>query len=545
MTLEYSRKRVALITGAASGLGASFADCLARENYDLVLVDRNEKLLKAGAEDIARRHAVSVHVIQQDLTRPEAVANIRAECDRLKVSVDFLINNAGCYLTKLVHELPWPVIEDNIQLLLNVVLEMTHNFLPDMTRQRWGRIINVASVSGFMPGGVGVATYNATKTFLIPFTEALNFELEGTGIHVSAVCPGFMKTNLFVNSGLPDVRDTVPGFMWLDPRQVAEKSIAAVMRNQPVYVAGLINRGIVTVAKFVPRLLLRERTRIFHRSVHARLASPDRSALHEKNLKRVALVTGATSGIGASFCKVLAAEGCNIILVARREDLLRRSAEELATQYGIEARVIVQDLTVPQAVEAICAKLEDIGWSVDILVNNAGYPVAKTFASMSWAEVDAALQLYIKSVVRLTHALVPGMTLRKWGRVINVASLAAFEPGSFQSSLYSSSKAFQVAISESIAAELEGTGVTVTAVCPGFTKTEWMSKSNLEISSVPKSLWMESDAVAKIGLQAAMRGRAVCLVGTLPMRIVSLLFQLGPRRLIGSLLSKKRRKMAR
>jgi short-subunit dehydrogenase len=137
----------------------------------------------------------------------------------------------------------------------------------------------------------------------------------------------------------------------------------------------------------------------------------------------------------------------------------------------------------------------------------------------------------------------PGMIARGWGKIINVASMAAFEPGSYRSSLYSSSKAFLVGFSESIAAELEGTGVSVTAICPGFTKTEWTAKNRLDNASVPGLLWMESDAVARAGYQAAMHGVVVKTIGTFPLRIISALFQIAPRHFVGSLLSKKRKGM--
>ena len=544
MSSNTKGKRIALVTGAASGLGASFAKRLGAEGFDLILVDRQADRVKECAEELAHRFGVRTHVVVQDLTAPGAGANIRAQCDSLGLSVDLLVNNAGYHLNKFLHELPWPVIEANLQLLLNVVVEMTHAFLPGMIQRGWGRVINVASVSGFMPGGIRLATYNATKTFLIPFSEALDFELGGTGVRVTAVCPGFMRTDLFVNSGLTDVRDSVPGFMWLEPDQVAAGAYRAAMQGRPIYIPGLINRLIVTAAKLAPRRLLRERSRMFHRSAHRTLASAAPSTAGKAGRRRVALVTGASAGIGASFCEVLAREGFDVVLVARREEVLRHRAAELARRHGVETHVIVQDLTVPSAVEAIWASCQAKGWTVDILVNNAGYPVTELFHRMSWAEVDAALQIYVRSVVQLTHAVVPGMIERGWGRIINIASMAAFEPGSYRSSLYSSSKAFLVGFSESIAAELAGTGVAATAVCPGFTKTEWTAKNRLDNASVPGWLWMESDRVAEAGYGATMRGVTVKVVGTLPLRIISTLFQVAPRRLVGAVLSRKRRGMA-
>jgi len=532
------------VTGAASGLGASFAKRLGREQFDLVLVDRQADGCEKCAEELRRNFGVKVCVIVQDLTVPGAAASICAQCDARGLAIDCLVNNAGYHLNKLLHELPWSVIEANLQLLMNVVVEMSHVFLPGMIRRGWGRIINVASVSGFMPGGIRLATYNAAKAFLIPFSESLDFELAGSGVRVTAVCPGFMRTSLFVNSGLTDVRDSVPRFMWLDPDQVADRGFHSVMNGHSVFVAGNLNRLIVTAAKFLPRSLLRERSRIFHRSVHGRRTSRGQASEKELGRRRVALVTGATSGIGASVADVLAERNHDLILVARREEVLRRRAAELTGRHGIEVRVIVQDLTNPDAVQAIWEQCQDFGWPVDVLVNNAGYPVTELFSQMSLSEVQAVMHISTRAIVQLTHTLMPGMIARGWGKVINVASMAAFEPGSYRSSLYSSSKAFLVGFSESIAAELDGTGVSVTAVCPGFTKTGWAAKNRLDNASVPGLLWMESEAVARAGVDAAMRGRSVKVVGTFPLRIISTLLQMAPRHLVGSLLSRKRRGMA-
>jgi short-subunit dehydrogenase len=421
---------------------------------------------------------------------------------------------------------------------------MSHELLPGMVERKWGRIINVASVSGFMPGGLRLATYTSTKAFLIPFSEALNFELEGTGVNVTALCPGFIKTELFVNSGLTDVRDSVPSFMWLEPDRVAAEGFRAVMERNPVHVSGLPNQLIVTAAKFVPRALLRERSRLFHRSAHKKVATATRTGKRGDHTREnpIALVTGASAGIGASFAEQLASEHYDVILVARRKELLEERCEDLRKRFGVKAELIAQDMTDPNAIERIrdhCA-----GRPIDVLVNNAGYPMTELFHKMSWSAIEAGVQILVKSVVHLSHAFLPDMIARGSGTIINVASMAGFEPGSYRSSLYSSSKAFVIAFSESVNSELEGTGVTMTAVCPGFTKTEWTMKNRLKNSSVPDMFWMESEAVVEKGLADARRGSPVSVVSTPALRVVSTLFQVGPRNFVGRFLSKKRRGMA-
>jgi short-subunit dehydrogenase len=537
------RRRAALVTGAASGLGSKLAERLARDGFDVILVDRQAQRAQVLADELARSHGVRTHLIAQDLCDPRAAADVRAACDALGWSVDVLVNNAGFPLNRPLHQLSWSDVRDNLQLLLAVVVEMCHRFLPPMIERGWGRIINVSSVSGFMPGGARLATYNAAKAFLIPFSEAIGFELAGTGVQVTALCPGFMKTEVFSSSGLTDVRDSVPAFMWLDPARVADEAVRAVMQGRPVRISGLPNRLIVTVAKFVPRALLRARTRIFHAAAH-----PSRRGSHAPNGvsvsgKAAALVTGASAGIGASFSELLARRGFDLVLVARRGDILRNRAAELSRRYGVRAHVIVQDLTTPRAAENIAAECERLGWPIDILVNNAGYPVTELFHRMAWHEVDAALSILVRSVVELTHRFVPKMVERGSGKVINIASMAAFQAGSYRSSLYSSSKVFVVGFSESIAAELAGTGVTVTTLCPGFTRTEWFSKNRLDSVSIPDFLWMESDAVAEAGFEAARRGATIAILGTPALRTIYALVRLAPRRVVGSMLSNKRKSM--
>jgi short-subunit dehydrogenase len=538
-----ARGHVALITGAAAGLGASFAERLAREGADLVLVDRQAARVQALADDLAGRHGIKTYVLVQDLQSPDAVGTIHDRCQALGVRVDTLVNNAGFHLDKPFRDFAWPVLRDNLRLLLDVVVEMTHRFLPAMIERRWGRVINVASMSGFMPGGVRLSTYTPAKAFLIPFSEALNLELEGTGVHVTAICPGFMRTDLFKNSGLTDVSDAVPGFLWNEPDQVADEAVRASMRGDPVHVSGLPNRLILAAAKVIPRGLLRERTRILHRTAHSKNGKRTLRDGPRSGASKAALVTGASAGIGASFAETLARDGYDLVLVARRKAKLEEQAVALSHRFGVKVHVVALDLTRSEAVDGLVSECARLGWPIDVLVNNAGYPVSELFHRMSWEEVDQALQIFIRSVAHLTHQFLPGMVERGWGRVINVASLAGFEPGSYRSSLYSSAKAFVIAFSESVNAELESTGVHVTALCPGFTKTEWASKAKLGPGSVPGLLVMESADVARKGFDGARRGVVVCVVGTAPQRLLSAAFRLAPRRAMGRFLSKKRKAM--
>lgn len=543
MTDSPGKSRTALITGAAAGLGSKFAERFARRGFDLVLVDRHAQRVEDVAIAVAKTFGVKIYPVTQDLCKPAAAADLRSTCERLGLSIDVLINNAGLSLNKPLHQIPWPVIRDNMQLLLGVVVEMCHRFLPPMINRGWGRIINVASVSGFMPGGVRLAIYNASKSFLIPFSEGIGLELAGTGVQVTALCPGFMKTDIFKSSGILDVADSIPTFMWTDPGQVAEDGIRAVMNNVPVRVSGWFNRLTVTAAKFTPRVLLRERTRFLH--VLAHHSRPQGKSLAELSpeRKRAALVTGASAGIGASFSRLLASRGYDIILVARRQDVLELSAQALSSRYGVRAHAFAQDLTDPQAARNILAECQRLGWQIDIVVNNAGYPITDAFHRMSWPQVDAAVNILVRSVAELTYRYAKEMLKRGAGEIINVASIAAFQPGTYRSVLYTASKAFIVGFSESVRADLAGSGVTVTALCPGFTKTEWFGKIDHGSDAIPKFFLMESDVVAKTGFEAAQRGAAIVVAARPALKALYILFRVLPRRFVAAALSRARKKM--
>ena len=191
------------------------------------------------------------------------------------------------------------------------------------------------------------------------------------------------------------------------------------------------------------------------------------------------LVTGASSGIGAEFARQLAAAGARLVLVARREERLNALAEELRTAHDTESRVIVMDLLEPGATANLRSQTEDL--EIDVLVNNAGFGHYGQFTDMDIDRATNMVQLNIQRVVELTHAYLPDMLQRKRGGIINVASTSAFQAVPFMS-LYSSTKAFVLHFSEGLWAETRKKGVTVYALCPGFTKTEFFDEAHLPSS---------------------------------------------------------------
>ncbi len=215
---------------------------------------------------------------------------------------------------------------------------------------------------------------------------------------------------------------------------------------------------------------------------------------------RNAVVTGASSGIGESFARSLAEEGTDLVLVARREDLLERLAGELSDRFGVRAEVLAADLTEPADLERVAERVS----GVDLLVNNAGYGAFGAFHEIPLADQSKEVGLNVTALMRLTHAAAPSMVERGRGGILNVASVAAYAP-SPGSSVYGATKAFVLSFTESLHAELKPAGVHVTALCPGFTRTEDDQPAGL--------MWMRRDAVARAGLDAVRRGRAMCVPG--------------------------------
>ena len=231
--------------------------------------------------------------------------------------------------------------------------------------------------------------------------------------------------------------------------------------------------------------------------------------------RMTALVTGASAGIGKAFADVFGKYGFNLILTARREDRLTELATDLSAKHRVQAHVIAADLADPAAPERLVKEINSRGLRVDALVNNAGYGVPGHYLSTKWESQRDFIQVLMTAPCELAYRLAPGMVTRKRGYIINVASLAGMIPGSAGSTLYGASKSFMVQFSRSLHLELEKEGVNVTAVCPGFTYSEFhdIANNREQVSKMPEFMWMTADAVAEEGYQAVMRNKAVHING--------------------------------
>ncbi len=247
--------------------------------------------------------------------------------------------------------------------------------------------------------------------------------------------------------------------------------------------------------------------------------------------RQTALISGASGGIGEALARVFARNRFNLVLVARTEHKLQALADLLAQEHGIRARVLVADLTDPTAPQDIADWLAAESIIVDALVNNAGFATYGPFIELDLKRELELLQVNIVALSHLSRLLLPGMVARRRGRMLNVASTAAFMPGPLMADYYAS-KAFVLSLSEALNNELGGTGVTVTALCPGPTRTGFQARAQMEQSKLVRGRTiMDAATVAEVGFAAMIRGQAVAIPGLLN-RIQTLLPRLLPRRLV-------------
>lgn len=226
--------------------------------------------------------------------------------------------------------------------------------------------------------------------------------------------------------------------------------------------------------------------------------------------RKTILITGASAGIGAALARVCAARGYDLILTARREGPLTALAEDLAAQHGVAADVIAADLAHVDAPAALVETITARGLGADGLINNAGFSRTTGFLSTDPAAHAAMIRVMLTAPVELSRLLLPGMVERGWGRVLNVASLAGQMPATGGDTLYGPIKSFLIKASQGLWLEMRGTGVHVTALCPGYTYTEFhdVNGSREQVSSAyPKWMWMDADRVARIGWEAVEANR--------------------------------------
>lgn len=258
-------------------------------------------------------------------------------------------------------------------------------------------------------------------------------------------------------------------------------------------------------------------------------------------MSTTSLITGGTSGIGAAFARVLAADGNDLVLVARDEKRLEAVAGELSSRFGVSIETLSADVGSDDGLAAVSARLSDADRPIDLFVNNAGFGLKGRFTEIPAEEHDRMLRVNVRAALLLAHAAASAMSKRGKGDIVNVASVAAFTPGFRSSVTYGASKSFVVAVTESLDGSLSASGVHVSAVCPGWVRSEFHKTAGIDMSNLPSFMWLDADDVAETALKSHRAGKVICIPGLQYKAIVALTFIL-PRpfvRVIGRTIGRR------
>ena len=250
-----------------------------------------------------------------------------------------------------------------------------------------------------------------------------------------------------------------------------------------------------------------------------------------------ALITGATAGIGAAYAKLLAKEGFDLVLVARDLPRLKGVAKELSNLYKIKAETIKADLTKPAQLAKVEKRLANNSKPIEVLINNAGFGLKDSFLVSNLAREQELLDVLVTAPMRLSHAVLPGMIKRNSGSIVNVSSVASFIAGG----TYSAAKSYLTVFSEYLHTELRDTNIKVSALCPGFTRTEFHARGKMKMSGLPNYMWTAVDQVVAKSWRYVKAGKVICIPGWQYM-LLSSIARIAPRPLVRKLGIKIRRK---
>ena len=241
-----------LITGASSGIGAALGRALAARAVPLVLTARRQQRLEALAAELRNRHRIEVIVLPADLANPEGPRQLLEAMAAQGLEIDGLVNNAGFGLRGDFHTQPWVQAEAMLQLMVNAPVQLTGALLPAMRARGRGRIVNVASLAGLVPGLAGSTLYSASKAFLIRFSQSLAAENRVHGIQVLALCPGYVRSEFHAVLGVEERMRKLPGLFWMNADELAERTLVAIDQQRVVAVPGRVNQLIAALARLLP-----------------------------------------------------------------------------------------------------------------------------------------------------------------------------------------------------------------------------------------------------------------------------------------------------
>lgn len=244
----------ALVTGATSGIGRAFVDLLAKEGFNIVLLARNADLLRDVSKEVKESYRVQTEIISVDLGDECASSAIMAELEKKKIALSVLVNNAGFGDLQPFSQADWLLNKRQVNVMLGAVTELSYYVAQKMKENREGWIINVSSLAAFTPNMPG-SMYNAIKSFVVNFSEALNLELKPYNVHCTALCPGMTKTNFPKAMGAEEFFSRIPEWRWMNSEQVAKEGLAAVLKGKSIHIPGKVNRLLAKMFQVVPNSL--------------------------------------------------------------------------------------------------------------------------------------------------------------------------------------------------------------------------------------------------------------------------------------------------
>jgi short-subunit dehydrogenase len=253
----------------------------------------------------------------------------------------------------------------------------------------------------------------------------------------------------------------------------------------------------------------------------------------------IALITGATAGIGAQYARLLAKEGFDLILVARNKNRLASTAKSLNKEFGVKVEVLPADLTKPVQLEKVRKRLSNSKKPIEVLINNAGFGINKSFLVSDLSDEQGLLDVLVTAPMRLTHAVLPIMKERNSGTIVNVSSVASWIAGGS----YSAAKSYLTVLTESLHTELRPTKVKISALCPGFTRTEFHERGRMKMNGLPNFMWLSAEKVVRKSWRDVNAGKVISIPGWQYL-ILSSISRFGPRpmvRRIGMNVRKKQR----
>ena len=249
---DIKNKKTALITGASSGIGKAFAEVFAQNGFNLVLTARRESRLQALGNSLEQRHNTRCLVIPLDLADPATPEALFKQAADHGVIIDALVNNAGYGVPGSFTDHPWKTHADFMQVLMTAVAHLCYLFLPGMIERGYGRIINVSSLNGIVPGSPFQTLYSGAKSFVVQLSQTLSMEVKHSGVNVTAVCPGLTYSEFHDVTGTREQIGNIARYRWMDAETVAGEGYDAVMKGEPLCINGRFNKLAYLLAKWLP-----------------------------------------------------------------------------------------------------------------------------------------------------------------------------------------------------------------------------------------------------------------------------------------------------